>query len=86
MTTSQSLAEYLPRDVIKEIDSLEPISKAILLVELTEEILENQDGFLELQLSATSTQNIKALTTHQTLELSEYLCLSLRNYPSLPQS
>ena len=86
MNTSPSLAELLPRDVLQEIDSLEPLSKAILLVELADEILESQqEGFMRLPLSATTTQNIKALTTHQTIQLTEYLCKSLRNSPSLPR-
>ena len=74
---SHTLTEILPREVLQEIESLETLSKAILLSEQVEEIVEAIDGFLHCPLSATTTQNLSALTTYQRLKLSEHLCSSL---------
>lgn len=73
------LASTLPRDVIQEIDTLDNLPKAILLGEMVDEIIESTDGFLHCPLSATSTQNLKALTTLERLKLSQHLCSSLIN-------
>ena len=72
-----TLSEILPREVFQEIDSLENLPKALLLMDLAQEIIEAIDGFLHCPLSATTTQNLKALTTIERLKLSEHLCASL---------
>ncbi len=73
MPTNHSLADYLPRDVIKEIENLEPFSKSLLLFDLAEEILESTNGLFELNLSATTLQNLKAITALTMLILSTIL-------------
>jgi len=80
MTTNHFIADYLPRDAIKEIESLEPLSKALLLFELAEEILEATDGLFKLEVSATTTQNIKSLTPYPTCQVAEYLCQQLSTH------
>ena len=66
-----------PRPVLKEILSLSPSAKALLMNELTDEVAERIEGFEVPNLSATSTQWLKSLNTRETLsiikELSEQL-------------
>ena len=77
MTPEKRLSICLPQEVAAEICQLSPIAKALLLVESSDQVLETIDGFLVLDLSATTTQWLKSLTTIQTLQLVENLSLML---------
>lgn len=74
MTTAPVLAPpSLPLDVTAEITELPTISKALLLNEITSEVLEAIDGFEILDLSATTTQWLKSLTIRESLILVQAL-------------
>ena len=77
MDTETRLSIPLPKHVAAEICNLPTVSKAMLLVELAEEVLETIDGFPVLALSATSTQWLKALPTCHRLQTIENLALML---------
>ena len=70
MTIAPALIpQSLPSDVTAEITELPTISKALLLNEISSEVLEAIDGFEILSLSATTTQWLKALNIRESLIL-----------------
>ncbi|MDX2254695.1 MAG: hypothetical protein NW214_04185 [Pseudanabaenaceae cyanobacterium bins.39] len=75
----QRLSLVLPRDVADEICDLPTCSKARLLGELSEEVLEQIEQYPSLMLSATTTQWLKSLTLSQTCQVLENLALMLIN-------
>ncbi|MFN8975686.1 MAG: hypothetical protein ACK5W8_13570 [Pseudanabaena sp.] len=75
MTKTQA-PRALPHDVADEIFTLTPSSKAMLLMELSDEVNENLDGS-DLLLSATSTQWLKALSILESLQLIQVLSQSI---------
>ena len=77
MTTQNLLAVVVPRDSADEIAELSPISKAMLICELIDEVIERIDGFPALKLSATTTQWLKAVNTRESLQIIENLALML---------
>lgn len=77
MLTQSPLAVVVPRDSADEIAELAPISKAMLICELIDEVIERVDGFPALNLSATTTQWLKAVNTREALQIIENLALML---------
>ncbi len=77
MTTEKCLAVGLPHEVAMEISELPSIGKSLLMHELSDRVLEAMDGLLILDLSATTTQWLKSLTTLETLQLVQNLSLML---------
>lgn len=75
--TKPQAPRALPHDVAEEILSLTTSSKGMLLVELTDEVNEKLDGFPDLNLSATSTQWLKALSIVESLQLIQSLAQSM---------
>lgn len=71
------LSVVLPRDIADEISDQPSAAKAMLMVEIADDILEKLDGFPSLMLSATTTQWLKALNTREQLQLIENLALQL---------
>lgn len=71
------LSVVLPRDIADEICELPPIAKAMLLVEQSDEVLEAIEGFTILDLSASTTQWLKAIGKRDRLQLIENLALQL---------
>lgn len=67
------IPQSLPSDVTAEIIELPTISKALLLNEMSSEILEAIDGFEILDLSATTTQWLKSLTICESLIIVQLL-------------
>jgi len=67
----------LPRDVVEEILTLSTASKAMLMLELTDEVNERLPEFPALNLSATSTQWLKALSIVESLQLIQSLSQSM---------
>lgn len=74
------MSNVLPSEAIaKEVFDLELTPKAMLLNELTDTVLEAQEGFKILKLSADATQWIKSLTLIDTLTIIECLAHSLKS-------
>ncbi|MFM7888681.1 MAG: hypothetical protein ACKPCM_18765 [Pseudanabaena sp.] len=63
----------LPNDVAEEILGLTTSSKAMLLLEIADEVNEKLPEFPALNLSATSTQWLKALSIIESLQLIQSL-------------
>ena len=75
------MSNVLPSEAIaKEVFDLELTPKAVLLNELTDSVLEAQEGFKVLNLSADATQWIKSLTIIDTLTIIECLAHSLKSH------
>lgn len=74
------MSNVLPSEAIaNEVFALELTPKAMLLNELTDSVLEAQEGFKVLNLSSDATQWIKSLTIIDTLTIIEYLAHSLKS-------
>jgi hypothetical protein len=72
------MSNVLPSEAIaKEVFALELTPKAMLLNELTDSVLEAQEGFKILNLSSDATQWVKSLTVIDTLIIIESLSRSL---------
>lgn len=67
----------LPHDVAEEILTLSTASKAMLLLEIADEVNEKLPEFPCLDLSATSTQWLKSLSTIESLQLIQSLSQSM---------
>ncbi len=67
----------LPSDVAEEVLSLSTASKAMLLLEIADEVNERLPEFPDLNLSATSTQWLKALSILESLQLIQSLSQSM---------
>jgi hypothetical protein len=76
MNTATILSNF-PLPVLKEILSISPSAKALLMNELTDEVAERIEGFEVPNLSATSTQWLKSLNTRETLAIIKELCEQL---------
>lgn len=76
-TQENRLKVIIPNDCAQEVFDLPAISKAMLISELIEEVIERIDGFPALNLSATTTQWLKAVTTRESLQIIENLSLQL---------
>jgi hypothetical protein len=75
------MSNVLPSEAIaNEVFALEQTPKAMLLNELTSTVLEAQEGFKILNLSADATQWIKSLTVIDTLTIIECLAHSLKSH------
>ncbi|NUN66335.1 hypothetical protein HCU40_16645 [Pseudanabaena biceps] len=73
------MSNVLPSEAIaKEIFELELNPKALLLNELTDSVLQPQEGLKNLNLSADATQWTKSLTTIETLTIIQALAHSLQ--------
>ena len=71
------LSVVLPKDIADEICELPTQSKAMLMLETADDILEKLDGFPSLMLSNTTTQWLKSLSQREQLQLIENLALML---------
>jgi hypothetical protein len=71
------LALVLPTDIADEICDQPTAAKAMLLLEVADELLEKLDGFPSLMLSATTTQWVKSLGKREQCQLIENLALML---------
>lgn len=71
------LSVVLPKDIADEICELPTQSKAMLLIETADDILEKLDGFPALMLSNTTTQWLRSLGMREQLQLIENLTLML---------
>jgi hypothetical protein len=67
----------LPHDIALEICELSPSAKALLMNELTDEIAEKIEGFEVPNLSATTTQWLKALSVAEALKIIQELSIQL---------
>lgn len=76
-TQEKRLNVVVPHDSALEICELPAISKAMLICELIDEVIERIDGFPALDLSATTTQWLKSITTRESLQVIENLALQL---------
>lgn len=76
-TQEKRLTVVLPQDCAVEVIELAPIGKAMLMCELVDEVIEKIDGFPALDLSASTTQWLKSLTTREALQVIENLALQL---------
>ncbi|NMF60158.1 hypothetical protein [Pseudanabaena yagii] len=75
------MSNVLPSEAIaKEVFSLELTPQAVLLNELTDSVLQAQEGFKVLNLSADATQWIKSLTIIDSLTIIECLAHSLKSH------
>jgi hypothetical protein len=75
------MSNVLPSEAIaNEVFALEQTPKAMLINELTSSVLEAQEGFKILNLSADATQWIKSLTVIDTLTIIECLAHSLKSH------
>ena len=73
------LSVILPSEIADEISELSTPAKAQLMCEIADEINESIDAFPDLNLSATTTQWLKALNTREACQLIENLSLQLMN-------
>lgn len=74
------MSNVLPSEAIaKEVFELESTPKALLLNELTDSVLQAQEGIKVLNLSSDATQWIKSLTMIDTLTIIECLAHSLKS-------
>lgn len=76
-TQEKPLNIVFPNDSALEICELAPIGKAMLMCELIDEVIEKIDGLPVLDLSATTTQWLKSVTTREALQIIENLSLML---------
>jgi hypothetical protein len=76
-TQENRLRVIVPNDCAQEIFDLPPISKAMLVCELIDEVIDKVDGIPVLDLSATTTQWLKAVTVRESLQIIENLALML---------
>jgi hypothetical protein len=60
------LTETFPREIAQEIQELSPVTKAMLMYELADEVFEKLPDFPD-QISATTMQHLKSLTTKQAI-------------------
>ncbi len=79
MTTATDIKRLnvVPHDSALELCELPAISKAMLICELIDDVIDKLDGFPVLDLSASTTQWLKAVTTRETLQIIESLALML---------
>ncbi len=79
MTTATDIKRLnvVPHDSALELCELPAISKAMLICELIDDVIEKLDGFPVLDLSATTTQWLKATNSRETLQIIENLALML---------
>lgn len=75
--TKPQTPRALPYDVAEEVLSLSTASKAMLLLEIADEVNERLPEFPDLNLSATSTQWLKALSIIESLQLIQSLSQSM---------
>ena len=74
------MSNLLPSEAIaNEVFGLEATPKAMLLNELTDTVLEAQEGFKVLNLSSDATQWVKSLTIIETLTIIECLAHSIKS-------
>ena len=74
------MSNVLPSEAIaNEVFGLEATPKAMLLNELTDSVLEAQEGFKVLNLSSDATQWVKSLTIIDTLTIIECLAHSIKS-------
>jgi hypothetical protein len=73
----QRLSLVLPRAVADEICDMPTCAKARLLGDLAQEVIESIEEYPALDLSATSSQWLKSLTTRQACQVLENLALML---------
>lgn len=71
------LSQVFPIDVADEICGLSPVSKAMLMYELADDLSEKLDGFPD-QFSATTTQWLKALSMKESIQVIENLAQMLK--------
>lgn len=71
------LALVLPTDIADEICDQPTAAKAMLLLQLADDLLEKLDGFPSLSLSVTTTQWLASLGKREQLQLIENLSLML---------
>lgn len=71
------LSVVLPRDIADEICDQPTAAKAMLMVEIADDILEKLEGFPSLMLSATTTQWLQSLNTREQLQIIENLALQI---------
>ncbi|WP_055075283.1 hypothetical protein [Pseudanabaena sp. 'Roaring Creek'] len=71
------LSQVFPTDVANEICGLSPVSKAMLMYELADDLSEKLDGFPD-QFSATTTQWLKALSMKESIQTIENLAQMLK--------
>ncbi|OIP78245.1 MAG: hypothetical protein AUK48_02105 [Oscillatoriales cyanobacterium CG2_30_44_21] len=76
-TQENRLRVIIPNDCAQEFFDLPPISKAMLVCELIDEVIDKVDGIPVLDLSATTTQWLKAVTLRESLQIIENLALML---------
>lgn len=77
MTTTVQPPRSLPHDVAEEVLNLTTASKAMLLMELADEVNERLPEFPDLNLSATSTQWLRSLSIIESLQLIRVLSQSM---------
>jgi len=75
--TKNNLKELFPSEVADEICGLTPVSKAMLMYELSDDISEKIEGFPD-QFSATTTQWLKALSLKESVQVIENLAHLLK--------
>jgi hypothetical protein len=74
------MSNVLPSEAIaNEVFGLESTPKAMLLNELTDSVLQAQEGFKTLTLSSDATQWVKSLTIIDTLTVIECLAHSIKS-------
>ncbi|PZU92564.1 MAG: hypothetical protein DCE90_17945 [Pseudanabaena sp.] len=76
-TQKNRLKVIIPNDCAQEVFDLPAISKAMLVCELIDDVIDKIDGLPVLNLSATTTQWLKAITTREALQIIENLSLQL---------
>lgn len=74
-----TIKETLPREVAKEIENLSVATKLQIMYELSDELVDKLPDHPDL-ISATTTQNLKALTLDQSLIVIADLASMIRSY------
>jgi len=70
------LQEIFPKQIADEITALTPATKAVVIWQLAEEVIDKMPDFAD-QISATTMQRLKALTTKQAIHTINHLSAML---------